>query len=100
MNFLLLDHLHLLYKSNVIGHIHIFSRCFQQHTTLHTTAGVLLKLSRGGPGQFLDWRPDAAGGGVGGPEGGTLLSGLKKDPNSPAVIGTLPCVGCRLSDGT
>ena len=49
----------------------------QQHTTLHTTAGLLLKLSRVGSGQFLDGRPDAAGSGVGGPVGGTLSSGLK-----------------------
>ena len=33
----------------------------QQYTTLHTTSGLLLKLSRVGPGQFLDGRPDAAG---------------------------------------
>jgi cytochrome c peroxidase len=39
----------------------------QQHTTLHTTAGLLLKLSRVGPGQFLDGRPDSAGSGFGGP---------------------------------
>ena len=52
---------------------------YQQHTTLHTTAGLLLKLSRVGPGQFLDGRPDASGSGVGGPVGGTL-SGLKKYP--------------------
>ena len=51
----------------------------QQHTTLHTTAGFLLKLSRVGPGQFLDGRLDAAGSGV----GGTLSSGLKKYPNAP-----------------
>ena len=49
----------------------------------HTTAGLLLKLSRVGPGQFLDGRPDAVGIGVGGPVGGTLSSGLKKYPNSP-----------------
>ena len=56
----------------------------QQHTTLHTTAGLLLKLSRVGPGQFLDGRPDAAAGsGVGGPVGSTLSSGLKKYPNAP-----------------
>ena len=42
------------------------------HTTLHTTAGLHLKLSRVGPSQFLDGRPDAAGCGVGGPVGGTL----------------------------
>ena len=65
----------------------------QQHTTLHTTAGLLLKLRRVGPGQFLDGRPDAAGSGVGGPVEGSLSSGLEK--NIP-----LPCVGCRLSDGT
>ena len=52
----------------------------QQHTTLHTTAGLLLKLSRVGPGQFLDGGPDAAGSGVGGPIGGTLSSGLKNIP--------------------
>ena len=42
---------------------------------MHTTAGLLLKLSRVGPGQFLDGRPDA-----GGPVGGTLSSGLKNIP--------------------
>ena len=52
----------------------------QQHTTLHPTAGLLLKLSRVGPGQSLDGRPDAAGSGVGGPVGGTLSSGLKNIP--------------------
>ena len=52
----------------------------QQHTTLHTAAGLLLKLSRVGPVQFLDGRPDAAGSGVGGPVGGTLSSGLKNIP--------------------
>ena len=55
----------------------------QQHTTLHTTVGLLLKLSRVGPGQFLDGRPDATGSGVGGPVGGTLSSGLKTYPNAP-----------------
>ena len=60
----------------------------QQHTTLHTTAGLLLKLSRVGPGQSLDGRPDAAGSGVGGPVGGTLSSGLKIISQCPrAVIG-------------
>ena len=54
----------------------------QQQTTLNTTAGMLLKLNRVGPGQFLDGRPDAAGSGVGGPVGGTLSSGLKKCPNA------------------
>ena len=44
----------------------------EAYTTLHTTAGLLLKLSRVGPGQFLDGSPDAAGSGVGGPVGGTL----------------------------
>ena len=53
------------------------------NTTLHTTAGLLLKLSRVGLGQSLDGRPDAAGSGVGGPVGGTLSSGLKKYPNAP-----------------
>ena len=43
-------------------------------------AGLLLKLSRVGPGQFLDGRPDAAGSGV---EGAcTLSSGLKKYPTA------------------
>ena len=55
----------------------------QHYTTLHTTAGLLLKLSRVGPGQSLDGRPDTAGGGDGGPVGGTLWS--KKCPR--AVIG-------------
>jgi hypothetical protein len=49
----------------------------QQHTTLQPTGGLLLKLSRVGPGQPLDGRPDTAGSGVGGPVGGTLSSGLK-----------------------
>ena len=44
---------------------------------------IILKLSRVGPGQFLDGRPDAAGSGVGGPVGGTLSSGLKKYPKAP-----------------
>jgi hypothetical protein len=52
--------------------------CSQQHNPLHLTAGLLLKLSSVGPGQFLDGRPDSAGSGVGGPVGGTLFSGLKK----------------------
>ena len=50
----------------------------KQHTTLHPTAGLLLKLSRVGPDQSLDGRPDAAGSGVVGPVGGNLSSGLKK----------------------
>ena len=59
-----------------------------QHTTLHTTAGLLLKLSRVGTGQFLYGRPDAAGSGVGGPLGGTLSSRLKNISQCPmAVIG-------------
>ena len=53
-----------------------FSTC-QQHTTLHSTAGLLLKLSRVGPGRSLDGRSDAAGSGVGGPVGGTLSTGIK-----------------------
>jgi hypothetical protein len=52
----------------------------QQHTTLHTTAGLLLKLSRDGPGQSLEGRPNAAGSGVGGPVEGTLSSVLKNIP--------------------
>ena len=50
------------------------------HTTLHTTAGLLLKLSRGGPCQSLDGISDAAGSGVGVPVGGTLSSGLNNIP--------------------
>ena len=42
--------------------------------------GLLLKLSRVGPGQSLDGRPDAVGSGGGGPGGGTLSSGLKNIP--------------------
>ena len=53
--------------------------CFK-HTTLRTTAGLLLKLSRVGSGQSSDGRPDAAGSGVGGPVGGTLSTGLKNIP--------------------
>ena len=44
----------------------------QQHTTLHPTDTE--------QGWSLDWRPDAAGSGVGGPVGGTLSSGLKIMP--------------------
>jgi hypothetical protein len=58
-----------------------------QHITLFSTAGLLLKLSRVGPGWSLDGRPAAAGSGVGGPVGGTLSSGLKKCPM--AVIGDI-----------
>ena len=68
----------------------------QQHTTLHTTAGLLLKLSRVGPGQSLDGRPDAAGSDVGGPVGGTLSSDLKKISQClRAVIGDTAL--CRVS---
>ena len=71
------------------------------YTTLHTTADLLLKLSRVGPGQFLDGRSDDAESGVGGPVGGTLSSGLKNIPMPQgSELGTLPCVGCRLLDGT
>ena len=52
----------------------------QQHTTLQITAGLLLKLSRVGPGQSLDGIPGAAGSGVGGEVGGTLSSRLKNIP--------------------
>ena len=45
---------------------------------MHLTVALLLKLSRVGPGQFLDGRPGPAGKGVGGPVGVTLSSGLKK----------------------
>jgi hypothetical protein len=55
----------------------------QQHTTLHPTAHLLLKLSTVGPGRSLDGRSDAAGCGVRGPVGGTISSGLKKYPKSP-----------------
>ena len=72
----------------------------QQHITLHTTAGLLLQLSRVGPGQSLDGRPDAAGSGVGGPVGGTLSSGLKKDIPMSQGSDWGHCVGCCLSDGT
>ena len=41
---------------------------------------MLLKLSRVGPGQSLDGRPDDAESGVGGPVGGTLSSGIKNIP--------------------
>ena len=61
--------------------IHIINGTYpylcQQHTTLHLTVDLPLKLSRIGPGQSLDGRPDAAGSCVGGPVGGTLSSGLK-----------------------
>ncbi|CDQ82847.1 unnamed protein product, partial [Oncorhynchus mykiss] len=72
-----------------------FLYCRQQHTTLHTTAGLLLKLSIVGPGQSLDGRPDAAGSGVGGPVGGTLSSGLKISQCPRAVIGDTAL--CRVS---
>ena len=52
----------------------------QQHTTLHTITGLLLKLCRVVPGQSLDGRQDAAGRGAGGPVGNTLFSGLKSIP--------------------
>ena len=52
------------------------------HTTLHPTTGFPLNLSRVCPGWSLDGTPDAAGSGVGGPVGGTLSSGLKKEPNA------------------
>ena len=42
--------------------IHLVNSLYcQQYTTLHTTTGLHLKLSRVGPGQSLDERPDAAG---------------------------------------
>ena len=63
-----------------LAKVYVNIRLIQQHTTLHTTTGLLLKLSRVGPGQSLDGRPDAAGSGVGGPVGGTLSSGLKNIP--------------------
>ena len=43
----------------------------------YPTAGLLLKLSRVGPGRSLDGRSYAARSGVGGPVGGTLSSGHK-----------------------
>ena len=46
-------------------------------------ASLLLKLSSIGSSQSLDGRPDAAGNGVGGPVGGTLSSGLKKNIPMP-----------------
>ena len=52
----------------------------------HITAGLLLKLSRVGPGQSLDGRPDAAGSGVGGTVGGTLSSGLRRSQGSEVDI--------------
>jgi hypothetical protein len=50
----------------------------QQLTTLHPTAGWLLKLSRVSSGQSLGGRPDATGSDVGGPVGGTLSSHQQK----------------------
>uniref|UniRef100_A0A8C8H8V5 Rho/rac guanine nucleotide exchange factor (GEF) 18b n=1 Tax=Oncorhynchus tshawytscha TaxID=74940 RepID=A0A8C8H8V5_ONCTS len=59
-------------------------RCFyftwQQHTTLHPSAGLPLKLSRIGPGRSLGGRPNAAGSGDGGPVGGVLFSGPENIP--------------------
>ena len=78
----------LLRKYNWLARLNmtfVFIIC-QQHTTLHTTAGLLLKLNRVGPGQSMDGRPDAAGSGVGGPVGGTLSSGLKISQYPRAVI--------------
>lgn len=46
----------------------------QQHTTLHPTAGLPLKLSRVGCGQSLDGSPDVTGS----PVGGTILFNQKK----------------------
>ena len=62
-----------------------------EHTTLHPTAGLLLKLSKVGLGWSLDGRPDAAGNGVGWPVGGILSFWSKKIyPNAPGQ--TLSCV--------
>ena len=59
-------------------------------TTIHPTAGLSLKLSRAGPGQSLDGRPDAAGSGGEGSVGGILSSGLKQISQCPrAVIGDI-----------
>ena len=68
----------------------------QQHSTLHPTAGLPLKLSRVGPGQSLDERPDDAGSSVGGPVRGTFSFGLfKKKSQCPrAVIGDIAL--CRV----
>jgi hypothetical protein len=60
-------------KSRVKSKLRILPPCI-------TTAGLLLKLSRVGPGQSLDETPDAAGSGVGGPVGCSLSSGLKNAP--------------------
>jgi hypothetical protein len=58
--------------------------CF--HFQQHTTAGMLLKLSRGGLGQSLDGRPDAPRSGVGGPVGGTRSSDLKRKSQCPREV--------------
>ena len=62
-------------------------------TTLYTTTGLLLKLSRVCPVQSLDGRPDAAGSSVGGPVRGTLSSGLKKNICPRAMIGDTALCG-------
>ena len=68
--------LHLLVLMRTMS---LFNKIALTFCQQHTTAGLLLKLSRVGPGQFLDGRPDAAGSGVGGPVGITLSSGLEKN---------------------
>jgi hypothetical protein len=78
---ILKQHLKTSVRKLKLGHKCVF-QMGQQHTTLHTTAVLFLKLSRVGPGQSLDGRPDAAGSGVG-PVGGTLSYGLKKYHNAP-----------------
>jgi hypothetical protein len=59
---------------------------YQQHTSLHPTASLPLKLSRVGPGRSLDGRPD----GVGWPEGGSFSSGQIKyyNNNIPMLQGS------------
>jgi hypothetical protein len=81
-----------LYKKRLISFTFIYDCCnCQQLTTLHPTAGLPLKLSSVGPGQFLGGRPDAAESGVGGPGECIFSSSLKKQyPNAPGpVIGDI-----------
>jgi hypothetical protein len=54
-------------------------------TTLHPTAGLLLKLCKIGPGWSLDGRPNAAGSGVGELEEGILFCGQKKIKNKKKI---------------
>lgn len=62
------------YSMHWLKHNVKFKSYNQQHTTLHPTAGLPLKLTRVGPCRSLDGSPDAAGSDVGGPVGGHFSS--------------------------